>query len=261
MRMGWCLPDFSVGDTLWDFCDKNSKTQGAWLESPAENLLRRRRNAMERETGYAPRGAQMPRWERQSWLGAAALESVVEVNQEVLALLRAQCLDGTAQPPLIRDVSGLLVNLDAVSMRRAAASAVLLVDAGLADAGLWSEALIGAVNDRPQGIAAPFFTVDGAVNVMRLVMTHAWHFARSEPAAARLLLGVSAANLAVIGGCTLGRLTRLAEGRSQWLRPRWETRPGIWCDLLRTAGEGKSAALERMRVRGLQLLAAEARQG
>jgi hypothetical protein len=216
---------------------------------------------MERETGYAPRGAQIPSWEPQSWLGAAALESVVEVNQEVLALLRTQCLDGTVQPPLIRDVSDLLVNLDAVSMRRAAASAVLLVDAGLADAGLWSDALIGAINDRPLSVAPPFFTVDGAVNLMRLVMTHAWHFARSEPAAARLLLGVSAANLTVIGGCTLSRLTRLAEVRSQWLRPRWESRPRIWCDLLRTAGEGKSAALERMRLCDLQRLAAEARQG
>jgi hypothetical protein len=216
---------------------------------------------MERGTGYVPREGQAHRWERQSWLGAAALESVVAVNQEVLALLRAQCLDDRAQPPLIREVSGLLVNLDAVSIRRAAASAVLLVDAGLADAGLWSDALNGAVNDRPPGLAAPFFTVDGAVNVMRLVMTHAWHFARSEPTTARLLLGVSAANMAVIGGCTLSRLTRLAEGRSQWLRPRWETRPRIWCDLLRAAGEGTSGALERMRVRGLQLLAAEARQG
>jgi hypothetical protein len=242
-------------------CDKNSKTPDSWLHSMTEKLLRKRRNAMERETGYGPLGAQLPRWERHSWLGAAAFESVVEVNQEVLALLRAQCLDGSVQPPLIRDVSGLLVNLDAVSMRRAAASAVLLVDARLADAGLWSDALIGTVNDRPQGIAAPFFTVDGAVNVMRLVMTHAWHFARSEPAAARLLLGVSAANVAVIASCTLSRLTRLAEVRSQWLRPRWESRPKIWCDLLRTAGEGQSGALERMRVRGLQLLAAGARQG
>jgi hypothetical protein len=92
-------------------------------------------------------------------------------------------------------------------------------------------------------------------------MTQAWHLARSEPAAARLLLGVSAANVTVIGGCTLSRLTRLAETHSQWLRPRWENRPRIWCDLLRAAGEGKSGALERMRVRGLQLLAAEARQG
>jgi hypothetical protein len=210
---------------------------------------------MERQVRPSARAAQLP-----PWLGAATLESVQECNEHVLALLRAQCVTGAAQPPLVRDVSGLLLGLDAASMRRAASSAVLLVDARFAGAGLWSDAIIGAVNDR-QAALAPFFTVDGTVEVMRQVMTHAWHLARSEPTAARLLLGLSAANLSVIGGCSLLRLTRLAESRSDWLRPRWENRSTIWCDLLRTAGEGDSGALERMRVRGLQLLAAEARQG
>jgi len=203
----------------------------------------------------------MDRVERQTWLGKATLESVLEVNEQVLALLRAQCTAGVAQPLLLREVGALLLDLDAPSVRRAAASAVLLVDAGLADARLWSDAIVGAVNDRQSLLSLPFFTVDGAVAVMRLVMTQAWHLARSEPAAARLLLGVSVANQAVIGGCTLSRLTQLAETRSQWLRPRWESRPKVWCDLLRAASQGESGALERLRVRSLQLLAADARQG
>ena len=120
---------------------------------------------------------------------------------------------------------------------------------------------MGAVNDRPPFTPAAFFTVDGTVAVMRLVVTHAWHLARSEPAAARLLLGVSAANLAVIGGCSLSRLTHLAEARTEWLRPRWETRPRVWCNLLRTAGAGDSRAMERLRVRAVQLLAADAQPG
>jgi hypothetical protein len=202
-----------------------------------------------------------PMWEPQSGLGAATLESVLEVNEQVLALLRAQCQLGDNPPPLIRQVNDLLVNLNPQSMRRAAASAVLLVDAGFADAGLWSAAIIGAVNDRGPVEPVPFFTVDGSVALMRLVMTQAWHLARSQPAAAKLLLGLSTANLGVIGGCTLNRLTCLAETRTHWLRPRWENRPGIWCDLLRMAGNGESGAVEHMRVRGLQLLAADARPG
>jgi len=200
-----------------------------------------------------------PMWEAQRWLAAATLESVLEVNEQVLALLRAQCQAGGAQP-LIREVNDLLLNLDPKSMRRAAASAVLLVDASFADAGLWSGAILGAVNDRPRS-EDPFFTVDGSVALMRLVMTQAWHLARSQPAAARLLLGLSAGNLNVIGGCTLSRLMRLAETRSEWLRPRWENRTAIWCDLLRMAGNAAPGTLERVRVRGLQLLAADARPG
>src|ERR1700733_1136870 len=130
---------------------------------------------MERQTGYMIRTSRA--WERQSWLGAATLESVAEVNEQVLALLRDQCRVAAAQPSLLRDVSSLVLNLDAKSMQCAAASAVLLVDAQFADAQLWSEALVGAVNDRPPLTPAAFFTVDGTVAVMRLVVTHAWHLA------------------------------------------------------------------------------------
>jgi hypothetical protein len=216
---------------------------------------------MTMKTASTPRAGQVPSWERQSWLSAATLESLEEVNGQALALLRAQCQVAAAQPSLLRNVSGLLSNLDAAAMRRAAGSAVLLVDAGFAHGSLWSDAIVGAVNDRDAAGPDAFFTVDGAVDVMRLVVTHAWHLARTEPSAARLLLGVSAHNVMVIGGCTLSRLTHLAETRTQWLRPRWESRPRIWCELLRTAGEVENGALERLRVRGLQLLAADVRQG
>lgn len=200
-------------------------------------------------------------WEPQSWLGAETLESVLEVNEQVLALLRAQSQAADHQPPLTCEVNDLLMSLDLRSLQRAAATSVLLVDAGFADPGLWSAAVVGAVNDCVNIDRPPFFTVDGSVALMKLVMTHTWHLARSQPTAARLLLGLSGANLALIGGCTLRRLTLLAETRSHWLRPRWENRPGIWRDLLRMAGNGESGTLERMRVRSLQLLAADARPG
>jgi hypothetical protein len=216
---------------------------------------------MQRQTGAAPRAAVIPQWEPQSWLGAATLESVLEVNEEVLVLLRSQCRQGAGQGPLLRDVSDLLLNLDAASLRRVAGSAVLLVDAGFGNSGLWSQAIVGAVNDRDWQAPAPFFTVDGTVALMRLVMTQTWHLARSQPAAARLLLGLSPTNLTVIGACPLNLLLQLAQGRSQWLRPRWENRPRVWRDLLRMAAAGDTGSLERMRVRSLQLLAADARQG
>jgi hypothetical protein len=226
-------------------------TKLAWRggKIPDEYAPQRRRNTMTTSP-----------WEPQPWLGATTLESVLEVNEQALALLRAQCQAGGGAP-LLQAVKDLLLNLDAQALRRAAASPVMLVDAGFGEGGSWSCALVGAINDRPQVEAPPFFTVDGSVALMRLVVTQAWHLSRSQPAAARLLLGMSAANLAVIGGCTLSRLTRLAEARSHWLRPRWEQRTGIWCDLLRMAADAEDGALERLRLRGFQLLAADARPG
>lgn len=216
---------------------------------------------MHHEIAVPPRAAYGSVWERQSWLGPATLESLEGVNEQVLALLRVQCRVAVDPAPWVRQVSELLLALDGPALRRAASCAVLLVDAGLADSFQWSDAIRGAVRDRADREPAAFFTTEGAMSLMRLVMTHAWHLARSEPAAARLLLGISGANATVIGACTLGRLIQLAESRTEWLRPRWENRPRIWLDLLRTAQHGGSGAVERMRVRVLQLLAADARQG
>jgi len=207
------------------------------------------------------RPAQTQLWAQQSWLTPTTLASLQELNEQALLLLSAQCRSGGPQPAFIREVGGAVLALDADSMRRAAASGVLLLDAGFADAERWSKALVGAVSEPPPAGPATFFTVTETAGVVRQVISHAWHLARSEPAAARLLLGLSPATVGVIGGSTLTRLTHLAEAHGQWLRPRWENRPRIWADLLRAAGEGGSGAIERLRVRGLQLLAAEVRQG
>ncbi|MBV8445548.1 MAG: hypothetical protein JOZ92_06495, partial [Candidatus Dormibacteraeota bacterium] len=93
--------------------------------------------------------------------------------------------------------------------------------------------------------------------VARLVFTYAWHLARCEPSAARLLLGMSAASATLISGYTLRQIQVLAERRLDWLRPRWPARVEVWRDLLIAAASGEGPALERARLRGLTLLAAE----
>jgi hypothetical protein len=45
----------------------------------------------------------------------------------------------------------------------------------------------------------------------------------------------------------------------EWLQPRWVVRPRMWRELLLSAISGDNRALERARMRGLQVLAAEAR--
>ena len=204
----------------------------------------------------------LPLWEAQSWLRAHTLESLVEVNEQCLELLREQAAVAAPDQPLLRDLGALWRELDADSRRRAAGCAVLLLDAGFTDAAQWSGEIGCRVHDRERVSTAPaFFTVPRTMPVMRLVLTYAWHLARSESAAARLLLGMSARCLDLIGSCTLNRVARLAETRPHWLKPRWQNRPRVWRDLLVTAAAGEPAALDRMRLRGLQLLAAEARAG
>ena len=51
----------------------------------------------------------------------------------------------------------------------------------------------------------------------------------------------------------------LAERGAGWLRPRWLKRVRLWRQMLVAAAEDDAAALERSRVHGLQMMAAEVR--
>ena len=201
-------------------------------------------------------------WRVQGWLHAETLETLAEVNEQCLELLCEQALAPPPEPAarLLVELRSLWSELDAAARRRAARCPYLLVDAGFAETGRWTRVLTRQVQDEPR-MRAPraFFTVPRAVSVMRLVVTYAWHLASSQSAAAQLLLGMSAPSAELIGACTLSQINRLAESHVQWLAPRWPERVAVWRELLTTASSGEHAALERVRMRGMQLLAAEAR--
>ena len=82
---------------------------------------------------------------------------------------------------------------------------------------------------------------------------------RGLDAAARLLLGMPAPSATVIAHYTLPQIQALAASHPDWLRPRWPARVQVWRELLLAASGGESPVLERARLRGLTLLAAEAR--
>jgi hypothetical protein len=194
------------------------------------------------------------------WLRPETLESLTELNELCLTLLAEQAAArGVSGSPLLRQIGELGRVLDDGARRRAAACPYLLLDAGFADPPRWRAPRAPHVGDAARAGYPPFFTVPGAAEVARLVFTYAWHLARSQGAAARLLLGMPAASAALIGQYTLRQIQALAENRPEWLRPRWAARAQVWRELLLAAAAGEGAALERARLRGLTLLAAEAR--
>src|SRR4029077_12287890 len=123
----------------------------------------------------------------------------------------------------------------------------------------WRPLALPQVGDAAQGAYTAFFTVPAAAEVARLVFTYAWHLARSQAAAARLLLGMTAPSAALMRVYPLRQVQALAESRQEWLQPRWPARVQVWRELLLAAASGEGAALERARLRGLTLLAAETR--
>lgn len=197
----------------------------------------------------------------QSWLRAETLESLAELNEQCLELLCEQARAEHAQTahPLLTELSDLWKTLDAAARRRAATCPYLLVDAGFADARRWSWARGQAIHDGLGALAPAFFTVPGASGVARLVFTYAWHLARSQGPAARLLLGMSAPCAELIAGCSLRHIAELADRYPEWLQPRWPSRVTVWRELLIASIAEDDEALERARLRGVQLLAAEVR--
>ena len=197
---------------------------------------------------------------RAAWLGAATLDTLVELNEMGLALLAEQAAAPAAEPrPLLREVGALWRTLDRDARRRAAAVPYLLLDAGFGDRERWRQ---GAPQVADSGRAAgpAFFTVPGTVEVVRLCVTYAWHLARAESAAARLLLGMPPGCAALIADLSLRRIDSLAERHPEWLRPRWPAHPRLWRELLLAAASGEALVLARARLHGLTMLAAEARR-
>ena len=195
------------------------------------------------------------------WLRAGTLDTVAELNELALALLAEQAgVRGSAAGALLQPIAELWRSLDGSARQRAAGCPYLLLDAGFADPDRWrAPPATAQVGDGSTDRYACYFTVPAAAGVARLVFIYAWHLARSQVAAARLLLGMPAPSAAIISRYTLRQIQTLAEDHPQWLRPRWPARVQVWRELLLAAACGETPALERARLRGLTLLAAEAR--
>ena len=210
----------------------------------------------EREGGIAEEGATLAA----GWLRAGVLDSLLELNELCLALLVEQAAVRSGPPSgLLQQLGELWRGLDAAARHRAATCPYLLLDAGFADSFRWQVPATRQVGDAGSDRYTCYFTVPATIEVARLVFIYAWHLARSQAAAARLLLGMPAPSATVIAHYTLPQIQALAASHPDWLRPRWPARVQVWRELLLAASGGESAALERARLRGLTLLAAEAR--
>ena len=197
------------------------------------------------------------------WLRAGTLDSLIELNELCLTLLAEQSAVRAGPPGgLLQQLAELWSAIDAAARRRAAACPYLLLDAGFADPLRWrSPGALPQVGDAGVQRYACYFTVPAAAEVARLVFIYAWHLARTQAPAARLLLGMAASSAALISRHTLPQMQMLAESHLEWLRPRWPARVQVWRELLLAAAGGDTPALERAKLWGLTLLAAEARLG
>jgi hypothetical protein len=196
---------------------------------------------------------------RASWVRREMLTALAEVNYRCVGLLSEQALTPGPQGQGLRQVGELWRVLDERSRWQAAACPYLLVDACFGEPQRW-QWLGGSLAAEPPGPPCPpFFTVPQTAAVARTVFVYAWSLVVSHSAGARLILGIHPQCASLLGACTVPQVHELAERHCGWLRPRWLKRMRLWRQMLVAAAEGDAAGLERARMQGLQMLAAEAR--
>lgn len=193
------------------------------------------------------------------WLRREMLASLTEVNHRCLGLLAEQSLAlGPQAQPALRQVGELWRALDERARWQAAACPYLMVDACFGEPQRWQWLSGPRVGDAPGIPYAPFFTVPQTVAVARTVFVYAWSLVGGHAAGARLVLGIHPHCASLLGACTVAQVHELAERYYGWLRPRWLKRVRLWRQLLLAAAEDDAVTLERSRMQGLQMLAAEA---
>ncbi|MGH8199358.1 MAG: hypothetical protein ACREVO_03175 [Steroidobacteraceae bacterium] len=196
---------------------------------------------------------------RACWLRRDMLEALAEVNHTCLGLLAEQALAlGSQAQHALRQVGELWRALDERSRWQAAACPYLLVDACFGEPQRWQWLSGPRVNDTPRIPYASFFTVPQTAAVARTVFVYAWSMVVNHWEGAPAVLGIHPYCASLLGTCSVTQVHELAERGCGWLRPRWHKQVPLWRRMLLAAAEDDVVALERARMHGMQMLAAEA---
>jgi hypothetical protein len=200
-----------------------------------------------------------------SWDNALLLP-VAEINEQLLQILcsRAETvgqsansfgLEARALPRLLGAQQALWRQLAGDAQRRLAQCPYLLLDGGFAISERWEHSPLRLSGVMDGGAAGGYFASRNGVALLRRTFVLAWHLARSNRFAARILLGMSPACAERIAACPLAQLEALAETCPPWVVPRWELQPNVWRQLIQAALADRAGALRAVQLRGLQLMA------
>jgi hypothetical protein len=192
------------------------------------------------------------------WLDDDALEPMVEINAQCLELLCGMAAAQPAPLAMLRELQPLWRCLSLDGRQQLSRTPYLLVDAGFGDEVRWANLQRSAVQDVPRELRAGCFAGERAAGLVRRALVYGWHLARAQPTVARVVLGISPACLARLASLRLWEIDVVCEQHPGWIRPRWESQPLVWRQMLTAALNADAMALRQAGLRGIQLLAAEA---
>lgn len=211
-----------------------------------------RRRKQQDTTARSPTPARHP-------IDAVAIDSLHEINERCLTLLMksSRARRPVSALPLIGPLRDLLRVLQPAVRRRAATHTIPLVDMEFSDPQWWQA--VRAQPERPwkESTPASIFPKQAAIRLARVTLTVAWYCVRSDVTAACVLFGMPVAVAEIIGALKPSEIEVIAERQFHRMRPRWETRPQMWRDLLTAAMRADAAAMRDFAIQAHQLLSAE----
>lgn len=198
-------------------------------------------------------------WQRSTVLSDAVLHPLYELNWDFLTTMSRAPRYWRGSPAGTRlpdPVCAELITLDAARRLEVARCPFSLFSARFHDAHYWSELAVPAAVQEQAAVE-----IDAELRCLldfaQPALFYAWHLVHANPAAARIVLGMTGQSLAIFRGLPLARLQRIAAERPDLLSPRWPDRPAFWHSLLAVVSTAASEERVDARLLGLQMLAAD----
>jgi hypothetical protein len=204
-----------------------------------------------------PSAGTLPAWK---WTGGETLDFVYALNERCLQVLGKLVTEESRAFPACEALESvtarheLWLDLDELARRRAAKCPFLLIDMRFQNEKWWREIGDGVTSFDGRGSDPGIFPAEPARELSAETLTLAWHTARSDPRIASQVLGLAPGVVGIIASLGPREVQRIAARHSYQLRPRWESNPAFWEQLLRTAVSGNAASLSEFHLHGLQLL-------
>jgi hypothetical protein len=158
---------------------------------------------------------------------------------------------------LVSELRELLKSADRSMRQRAAQVSFLLVDMEFGNPDFWHVVCShpGQQLKTPQWRGA--FPRGSGIQLAHATLMLAWNSLRTDPATARILLGMAQSVGDLIAHLKFDEIDRIAHKRFRHVRPRWDDRPAVWRRLLLAAQSDDAKLLGAVNLHALQLLTGE----
>ena len=199
----------------------------------------------------------LPAWK---WTGGETLDFVRALNERCLQVLGRQVTEegrifpGYETFEMVAACQKLWFELNESARCRAAKCPFLLIDMRFKNERWWREVGDGANCPDGKSTDPSIFPAESARELSAETLTLAWHAARSDARIASQVLGLAPGVVGIIASLGPREVQRTAARHSYQLRPRWESNPAFWHQLLSTAISGNAESLSEFHLHGLQLL-------